>query len=205
MMLLMITEQMADILYSIAADQTSEVQVTHLTQYILQPIMFLSYSFVNTFDYTNAAGVKIKPSPAHSIQLNPSVRFVANTKNGWQPYASVGMVWNLMNENKVTANNVRLPEMGMKPYVEYGIGLQRNWKDKFTAYGQAMIRNGGRNGIALSGGMRWALGKEGKPTNEKVQNGQKVVLKQLNEVQKTALGKKQNTTKTTNAGILKAL
>ena len=174
-------------------------------KYILQPIMFLSYSFVNTFDYTNAAGVKIKPSPAHSIQLNPSVRFVANTKNGWQPYASVGMVWNLMNENKVTANNVRLPEMGMKPYVEYGIGLQRNWKDKFTAYGQAMIRNGGRNGIALSGGMRWALGKEGKPTNEKVQNGQKVVLKQLNEAQKTALGKKQNTTRTTNAAVLKSL
>jgi len=132
-------------------------------KYILQPIMFMSYTFVNTFDYTNAAGVKIKPSPAHSIQLNPSVRFIANTKKGWQPYASVGMVWNVMNENKVSANSVRLPEMSMKPYVEYGLGVQRNWKDKFTAFGQAMIRNGGRNGIALSAGFRWALGHEGKP------------------------------------------
>ena len=176
-------------------------------KYILQPIMFMSYTFVNTFDYTNASGVKVKPSPAHSIQLNPSVRFIANTKNGWQPYASVGMVWNVMNENKVTANNVRLPEMGMKPYVEYGLGLQRNWKDKFTAYGQAMIRNGGRNGIALTGGMRWALGKEGKPVNEKVNtpNGTKTVLKQLSPSQKTALGKSQNTTRTTNNAVIKSL
>jgi len=138
-------------------------------KFIVQPIMFMSYTFANTFDYTNAAGVKINNSPAHSIQLNPSVRFIANTKNNWQPYASVGMVWNVMNENKVTANNVRLPEMSMKPYVEYGLGLQRNWKDKFTAFGQAMIRNGGRNGIALTAGFRWSLGKEGKPI-EKVNN-----------------------------------
>ena len=49
-------------------------------KYILQPIMFLSYTFVNTFDYTNAAGVKINSDPLHTIQLNPSIRFIANTK-----------------------------------------------------------------------------------------------------------------------------
>ena len=148
-------------------------------KYILQPIMFMSYTFVNTFDYTNAAGVKINTSPAHSIQLNPSVRFITNFKNGWQPYASVGMVWNVMNENKVMANNVRLPEMGMKPYVEYGLGVQRNWKDKFTAFGQAMIRNGGRNGIALTAGFRWAIGHEHV---EKVHNDTIRVKKVLKEL-----------------------
>ena len=83
--------------------------------------MFMSYTFVNTFDYTNAAGVKINSDPMHTIQLNPSVRFIANTKTGWQPYASVGMVWNLFNETTATANGVKLPEMSMKPYVEYGL------------------------------------------------------------------------------------
>ena len=135
-------------------------------KFILQPIMFMSYTFANTFDYSNAAGVKINNSPAHSIQLNPSIRFIANTKNGWQPYASVGMVWNLLNESKVTANNTKLPEMSMKPYVEYGLGLQRNWNDKFTAFTQAMIRNGGRNGIALTAGFRWALGKRRHPNRK---------------------------------------
>lgn len=49
-------------------------------KYILQPIMFLSYTFVNTFDYTNAAGVKINSDPLHTIQLNPSIRFIAKKK-----------------------------------------------------------------------------------------------------------------------------
>ena len=129
-------------------------------KFIIQPIMYLSYTFVNTFDYKNAAGVSIESDPLHTIQLNPSVRFIANLKGGWQPYASVGMVWNLMNESKVTANNVKLPEMSVKPYVEYGVGVQRNWADKFTAFLQAMIRNGGRNGIALTGGFRFMLGSD---------------------------------------------
>ena len=136
-------------------------------KFIIQPRLFLSYSFLNTFDYTNAAGVRINSDPLHTIQINPAVKFIGNIK-GWQPYASVGMVWNVMDKTKATANGVKLPEMHIKPYVEYGVGLQRCWNDKFSAYGQAMIRNGGRNGIALTGGFRWALGSEGKPL-EKVQ------------------------------------
>ena len=137
-------------------------------KFIIQPIMYLSYTFVNTFDYKNAAGVNIESDPLHTIQLNPSVRFIANLKGGWQPYASVGMVWNLMNESKVTANNVKLPEMSVKPYVEYGVGVQRNWADKFTAFLQAMIRNGGRNGVALTGGFRFMLGSDNDNDKPKV-------------------------------------
>lgn len=146
-------------------------------KFIVQPIMFMSYTFVNTFDYTNAAGVKIDSDPAHSIQLNPSVRFISNLKNGWQPYASVGMVWNVMNNSSVNANGVKLPEMTQKPYVEYGVGVQRNWKDEFTAFGQAMVRNGGRNGIALTAGFRWALGKKDKHNTEQVYRPEKKVIK----------------------------
>jgi len=132
-------------------------------KFIIQPSMMMSYTFINTFDYTNAAGVRINSDPLHAIQLNPNVRFIGNLKNGWQPYASVGMVWNILDDTKVTANDVRLPEMSVKPYVEYGLGIQKRWNDKFTGFGQVMIRNGGRNGVALTAGFRWALGKEGKP------------------------------------------
>ncbi len=127
---------------------------------ILQPILFMNYSFVNTFDYTNAAGVKVDADPFHTFQINPSVKAIANLKNGWQPYASVGFVWNVLNSGKVKANNVVLPTMSIDPYVEYGVGVQKSWKDRFTGYGQAMVRNGGRNGVALTFGFRWALGKD---------------------------------------------
>lgn len=138
-------------------------------KFIIQPSMLTAYTYVNTFDYTNAAGVKISSEPLNSIQLHPTVRFIGNVGKGWQPYASVGMVWNILNETKFTANDVRLPEMSIKPYVEYGIGLQKRWNDKRSGFLQAMLRNGGRNGIALSFGFKWTLGNESKPI-ERVQN-----------------------------------
>ena len=148
-------------------------------KFILQPVMFMNYTFVNTFDYTNSAGVHIDSEPLHTIQLNPSIRLISNLKNGWQPYASVGMVWNLLNQTDTRANGVVLPEMHIKPYVEYGIGVQKRWSDKFTGFLQAMLRNGGRNGIAITGGFRWSLGKA--PGKETV-SGPKVkkVLKSRN-------------------------
>lgn len=69
------------------------------------------------------------------------------------------MIWNILDKSRVTANDVRLPEMSIKPYVQYGLGVQKRFKDSFMAFGQAMIQNGGRNGIALSVGFRWAIGK----------------------------------------------
>lgn len=153
-------------------------------KFIIQPSYMMSYSFINTFDYTNAAGVNIKSDPLHTIQIHPTIKFIGNLKNGWQPYASVGMVWNLLNDTKVTANNVSLPQMSIKPYVEYGVGVQKSYQDKFTGFVQAMIRNGGRNGIALSFGFKWAIGKDNKRI-EQVKSPvehKKVVIKQINRV-----------------------
>ena len=127
---------------------------------ILQPSMLISYTFVNTFDYTNGAGVRIESDPMHAIQLAPGIKLIGNTKNGWQPYIGVSMVWNLLDESKVTADSVRLPEMSIKPYVQYGVGLQKRVNNKFLAFCQAMIHNGGRNGVSLSAGLRWKIGRE---------------------------------------------
>lgn len=148
-------------------------------KFIMQPIWYMNYSMIKTLDYTNAAGVRIDSDPLHTIQLNPSIRFIGNLKHGWQPYASVGMVWNIMNETKAYANNVKLPEMSIKPYVEYGVGVQKQVGDRFTGYFQTMMRNGGRNGIALTGGFRWALGHDGKPI-DKVQNMKAPVVERKN-------------------------
>ena len=127
-------------------------------RYIIQPSMLMSYTFVNTFDYTNSAGVRMESDPLHAIQLAPGVKFIMNAKNGWQPYAAVNMVWNVLDKSDVRANDVRLPEMSIKPYVQYGLGVQKRIKDRFLAFGQAMVSNGGRNGVSLSFGLRWFLG-----------------------------------------------
>jgi len=163
-------------------------------KFIVLPSMLLSYSFVNTFDYTNAAGVRMNFDPLHVIQLHPDVKFIANLKHGWQPYARVGVVWNILNEDNVTANDVRLPSLSIKPYVEYGVGIQKHWADRFTGYLQAMMRNGGRNGVSLTFGFRWSLGKQAA---EKV-------LKPA-ETNISHQSKEQNQTRTSNKVIIKRL
>ena len=195
---------------------------------IIQPSMLLSYTFVNTFDYTNAAGVRIKNDPLHAIQIVPGVKFIVNTKNGWQPYIGVNMIWNLLDESKVSANDVRLPEMSIKPYVQYGVGVQKRFKDRYMAFGQAMIQNGGRNGISLTAGFRWAIGKDGKPLEKvqrvnnkvssvtpraevKVANNSTVqperkIIKQLTPEQCVRLGARlQDSTRTTSLGSLRQI
>ena len=153
-------------------------------KFIIQPSMLMAYTYVNTFDYTSASGVKMSSDPLHSIQIHPTIKFMGNVGKGWQPYASVGMVWNILNDTKVTANDVRLPEMSIKPYVEYGVGLQKSWHERFTGFIQAMLRNGGRNGVALSFGFKWLLGNESKPVEKVQNNSQKDVKTSIVPIQK---------------------
>ena len=135
-------------------------------KFIIQPSMLMSYSFVNTFDYTNAAGVKIESDPLNALQLQPELKFIGNLKNGWQPYASVAMVWNVMDKAKFSANDVALPEMSVKPFVKYGVGVKKTWGERFSGFFQTYLTNGGRNGVGLQAGFTWALGKAPEKTSD---------------------------------------
>lgn len=131
-------------------------------KFIIQPSYMMSYTFVNTFDYTNAAGVKINSDPLNTIQIAPGIKFIGNLKNNWQPYVGVQMVWNVMNETKIKANDVKLPDLSVDPYVQYGLGVQKRVGENFTGFGEAMFRGGGRNGVSFNVGLRWAVGKNNK-------------------------------------------
>ena len=135
-------------------------------KFIIQPSMLMSYSFVDTFNYRNGAGVKISSDPLHAIHLQPQLKFIGNLKNGWQPYASVAMIWNVMDDTKFKANDVSLPELSVKPYVKYGAGVRKTWGERFTGFFQTYITNGGRNGVGLQAGFTWAIGKDQQQPKE---------------------------------------
>ena len=128
-------------------------------KFVIQPSLLLSYSFVHTFSHDNGRGNKVGSSPLHAIQVAPGVKFIFNLPKGWQPYLGVNMRWNIIDKTHFSLQDVSIPDMSIDPYVEYGIGIQRRWGERFTGYGQAMIRNGGRNGVMLSFGFKWAIGK----------------------------------------------
>ena len=139
-------------------------------KFIIQPSFLMSYSFVNTFDYTNAAGVHISSDPLNAIQVEPGIKFIGNLKNGWQPYLGVSMVWNIMDKTDFLANNVSLPELSVKPFVKYGVGVRKTWGERCTGFLQAYFTGGGRNGVGLQAGFRFALGKDKSSSVKSSQN-----------------------------------
>lgn len=120
----------------------------------LQPSFLCAYLFVNTFDYVNAQNIVVKSDPVYSIQLIPGFKLTANLDDGWQPYLGVQQVWNILNASRFSPNDVSVGEISLKPYVQYGIGIQKSVGENFTGYFQSTIRNGGRNGVILSFGLR---------------------------------------------------
>lgn len=65
-----------------------------------------------------------------------------------------------MNDSQYMANATALPELSVKPYFQYGLGIQKLLGDNITGYAQIVLRNGGRNGIAANAGFKYMFGKE---------------------------------------------
>lgn len=128
-------------------------------KFIIQPSYLMSYSLVDTFNYTNAAGVKIKSDALNAIQIEPGLKFIWNLKNGIQPYAGVSMVWNILDKTDFKANDVAMPELSIKPFVKYGVGLRKVWGERTTGYLQTFLTSGGRNGVGIQAGCRIRVGQ----------------------------------------------
>ncbi len=128
-------------------------------KYIIQPSFMMGYTYVHSSDYTTSNDLRIQSEPLHVMHFAPALKFVANLDNGWQPYACIMVMCNFIDKTKFTASTIRLPEMSIDPYVEYGLGIQKRWNDKYSGFAQATVRNGGRRGVALLFGFRYMLGK----------------------------------------------
>lgn len=128
-------------------------------KYILQPSFLGTYTFERIADYNSYEGKSARIDPLHVVQIIPGVKFIANLEGGWQPYLGFSYIWNLMDSPAIYKNDVLQNRASIDPYCEYGGGIQKKWKDRYTGFGQVMLRGGGRNGVSLYFGLRMALGK----------------------------------------------
>ncbi len=124
---------------------------------IIQPSILTSYTFVNTFNHKGVQNVNINTRPLNALQVEPGIKLIANCKKYLQPYIQVSMVWNLIDSAKFRADDVFLPNLTVKPFVQYGIGVQKRYGERITGFLEAMIRNGGRQGVALQFGLRISI------------------------------------------------
>ncbi len=146
-------------------------------KFIIQPSYMMSYSFVNTFDYTNTAGIRVNGDPLHAIAFEPGLKFIGNLNNGWQPYAGVSVVWNVMDKTQFQASDATLPELSVKPFAKYGIGIRKTWGERLTGFFQTFFTSGGRNGVGLQAGVRITLGDKYTPKHANSTGERKYIAK----------------------------
>lgn len=122
----------------------------------LQPSLTTSYTYADTNDFRNDAGVKLKSDPLNAVQIVPGIKLAAQLKSGWRPYVGFNYYWNIIDNDKFRANNTVLPDVAVKPFAEYTLGVDKNW-NSVNSYAQFSYRDGGREGGDVELGLRWEL------------------------------------------------
>lgn len=140
-------------------------------KYILQPSLLADYIYVLGSDFISSDGQSVTGDPLNAMHIAPGVKLIGNFEGGWQPYLNISEIWTLMDSPALYKNGIPQPRVSIDPYFEYGLGVQRKWKDKYTSFGQIYMRSGGRNGVSMYFGFRMALGKDSnKSTKDKTKN-----------------------------------
>ena len=119
--------------------------------WLFQPMFTTSYIYISGISKHNNRGEEMELDGTNTLLLSPGFKLIGNY-NGWQPYALFDYTWPLIAKTVANVNNLELPDMQLRSYVEYGVGLRKNFGDKFTGYGEAVFRNIGRTGVTLQGG-----------------------------------------------------
>ncbi len=141
--------------YGIAARFGWNIDMDYNGKFALLPTFTASYSYIHPEDFTNAADVRITGSGFRAVQLNPNLKLIWKMNNGWQPYLSVGEVWTVGESTHLRADQYKLDEIELRPYTEYGIGVQKRWANEKDAYVQVLGHSHGRDGILVGAGIRW--------------------------------------------------
>ena len=160
----------------------------------LQPNLFLAYNFFGQENWhTDFGQMGMMSGMLHGINIAPGLNLIWE-KETFSLYATIQYMYNINQSVGGRAGNVNLPSVSMdRGYLQYGLGINKKFTDRFSGYFQTVIRNVGRNGIGLQLGFNWLFGKGGNSSSEnskkktiKSQNNssqskqEKVVLKNLN-------------------------
>ena len=110
------------------------------------PSLYAGYTFVNNEDYTSKSGVKIKNDNLHLFEVAPGVKVNKNFNNGWTGFAQAKYAFIMDNGGDADVNNINLPNISAKDYVEYGVGANKALNDSWSLSAEINRRDGGREG-----------------------------------------------------------
>ena len=148
-------ENFVTLLSGIASKTSYDLNV--YGNFIIQPSLLMSYSYIKTLDYKTAAHVDMESDPLNVFQITPGAKLIAQLPYNWQPYIGVQMVWNKFDETRFKAQKEKLPNFELDSYVSYGVGVQKSFGENLSGYAQVDFRNSGRKGINGNLGIKYRI------------------------------------------------
>lgn len=127
---------------------------------IFQPTFMAAYNAFGQQNWgSNFGAMSMSSGMLNGINVAPGFNLIWQKKT-FSIYATAQMVYNVMGGVDGKAGNIDLGYVRMRhSYFEYGLGVMKKFKDRFTGYLQITFRNGGRTGVGFQGGLQWKIGK----------------------------------------------
>ena len=120
------------------------------------------YGNINTQEYETkqVTVANVDGQSTNNILIEPQIKAKLNLANGWTPYALVGYVLNAGDKTKLVANNVAFDDMQISGYVEYGLGLNKSFRDSaWSCFLQVIGKQGDRSGFEGNLGIKYSFAK----------------------------------------------
>ncbi len=112
----------------------------------LQPNVYAGYTLVNTGDYAPKSNVRIETKNLDFFEVDPGVKLSVQLDRGFIGFFEGRYAIVNYNGGKTEVNEILLPNISAKNYLEYGVGLDVALAEDFSVAGAIHRREGGRKG-----------------------------------------------------------
>ena len=141
-------------MYSIAGKAGYNYEINN--KWTLEPSLMIMYGSINSASYETSQGANVDSQSLGNMLLNPQIKAKLGLTDGWQPYALLGYVLNVGSKPKATVGNIELESDKIDGYVEYGIGVNKDFIGTvWSCYAQVTGRGGDRSGFSGNLGVRY--------------------------------------------------
>lgn len=124
--------------------------------YVLQPNLYGSYTYINSNDYKTKRGARVKFDDMANFELAPGLKLSKKFAEGLEMYLKGRYDFVFNEDQHATANDVLLPELELKNYAEFGVGFEKNMQERNLSYfAEFTRREGGREGWNGLAGLKW--------------------------------------------------
>ncbi len=132
----------------------------------LQPNLLVAYSFFGQENWhTDFGQMGMMSGMLNGVNVAPGLNLIWE-KETFSTYATIQYMYNVNQSVGGRAGNVYLPHVHMdRGYIQYGLGINKKFTDRFSGYFQTVLRNVGRTGVGLQLGFNWQFGKGGNNSN----------------------------------------